>query len=204
MNTIKTMPDIYDSGYLSLYVGPMYSGKTSKLLELYKQYAFCNIKTIVINFEGDTRYSKENMLSSHDKVMIPCVKASKLKEIADILNEKAVISQDFINSSVILINEGQFFDDIVPWVSMAISSKYKKQIHICGLDGDFKREKFGCWLDLIPLCDNIEKLHSYCSDCKRTFAIFSYRISDEKEQTIIGSSNYIPLCRKCYDARISV
>ena len=33
--------------FITLYLGPMYSGKTSKLLELYKQYAFCNINTIV-------------------------------------------------------------------------------------------------------------------------------------------------------------
>ena len=201
MTTINTMNNMdNNSGYLALYMGPMYSGKTSKLLELYKQYKFCDINTIVVNYEKDTRYS-EHMLSSHDQIMIPCVKAFELKDIADILNSSATISEEFLNSNVILINEGQFFSDIVPWVTMAIGPKYKKIVHICGLDGDFKRQKFGDWLNLIPLCDKVEKLHSFCSDCKRSPAIFSYRLSDEVEQTIIGSSNYVPLCRKCYENR---
>ena len=201
MNIItNNMSFINSSGYLGLYMGPMYSGKTSKLLELYKQYDFCKINTLVINFEGDTRYSN-NMLSTHDKIMIPCVKAIELSHIADILNENAIISNDFINCKVILINEGQFFKDIVSWVIMAIGPKYKKTVHICGLDGDFKRQKFGDWLDLIPLCDKIEKLYSFCSDCKQQPAIFSYRLTEETEQTIIGSSCYVPLCRQCYENR---
>ena len=28
-------------GYLELIAGPMYSGKTSKLLDIYKKYNFC-------------------------------------------------------------------------------------------------------------------------------------------------------------------
>lgn len=208
MNTI-----IYDktiimnnSGYLALYMGPMYSGKTSKLLELYKQYDFCNIKTLVINYEKDTRYSSD-MLSTHDKKMIPCKKALKLSDIADILNETILSSttnnnKDFIDCDVILINEGQFFEDIVEWVSIAIGPKYNKKIHICGLDGDFKREKFGNWLDLIPLSDKVEKLTSFCSNCRKNPAIFSYRLSNETEQTVIGSSNYVPLCRNCYQIKV--
>jgi hypothetical protein len=31
-----------------------------------------------------------------------------------------------------------------------------------------------------------------------TPAIFSHRVSDESEQVVIGSSNYMPLCRGCY------
>jgi thymidine kinase len=27
------------------------------------------------------------------------------------------------------------------------------------------------------------------------------RISNEKEQTVIGSENYLPVCRNCYDTK---
>ena len=64
-------------GYLELIIGPMYSGKTSKLLELYKQFTFCGIKTLVINYSEDKRYS-ETELSTHDKIMIPCKQAYDL------------------------------------------------------------------------------------------------------------------------------
>ena len=78
--------------------------------------------------------------------------------------------------------------------------KEKKKIYIGGLDGDFERKKFGKILDLIPLCDKITKLVSLCSLCKNgTPGIFSMRLSQEKEQKVIGSDNYIPVCRNCYE-----
>ena len=68
------------------------------------------------------------------------------------------------------------------------------------MDGDFKRNVFGEILQLIPRCDDYLKLHALCAKCKDgTKASFSHRISTENEQISIGSDNYIPLCRKCYE-----
>ena len=72
-----------------------------------------------------------------------------------------------------------------------------KRVYVCGLDGDFERKKFGNILDLIPYSDSIIKLKSNCNNCNEP-AIFSHRLTDENEQVVIGSNNYIPLCRKCY------
>ena len=79
-----------------------------------------------------------------------------------------------------------------------------KKIYICGLDGDFERKKFGTILDLIPLCDKVTKLTSLCSICKNgTPGIFSMRLTHETDQTVVGSENYIPVCRKCYSNKNS-
>jgi len=194
--------DNTNTGYLGLYIGPMYSGKTSKLIELYKQFSFCGVNTITINYAEDTRYST-NMLSTHDMNMIPCIMASSLCEVSDIIDNKPNITKEFMDAKIILINEGQFFKDIVEWVTKAVC-EYNKCVYICGLDGDFKRQLFGNWLDLIPLCDTVEKLHSFCNGCKKREALFSHRISSEKEQKVIGAaSKYVPLCRKCYDYETS-
>ena len=186
------------AGYLEIISGPMYSGKTSKLLELYKQFQFCDMPTLVINYAEDNRYS-ETLLSTHDQVMIPCEKATILAEIADICapDPLAFPCKLFLVSKVILINEGQFFKDIVAWVKTAVD-KYEKIVYVCGLDGDYQRNCFGDWLQLIPFCDNHVKLHSFCSGCKRKPAIFSYRVTQETEQKVIGSANYLPLCRACF------
>ena len=39
--------------FLEIIIGPMFSGKTSKLLEIYKQCKFCNIEVCVINHYTD-------------------------------------------------------------------------------------------------------------------------------------------------------
>jgi len=61
------------TGRLELAVGPMFSGKTSWIVEIYKQCKFCNISVAVINHSIDNRYDEE-LLSTHDQVKIPCIK----------------------------------------------------------------------------------------------------------------------------------
>jgi thymidine kinase len=176
-----------NTAYLELIIGPMFSGKTSRLVDIYKQCQFCNISVSVINHSIDTRYH-DTMLSTHDKVMIPCIKA---KYITDILDTLA-------NSQVIIINEGQFFDDLYTTVVSLLNQG--KKIYVGGLDGDFERKRFGQILDLIPLCDKVTKLTSLCSICKDGKpGIFSKRLTLETEQTIVGSDIYIPVCRSCYN-----
>jgi thymidine kinase len=186
----------FECGYLELIIGPMFSGKTSRLVEIYKQCQFCNISVVVINYNIDNRYDDE-LLITHDKVKIPCVKTEKLTDVW----ANDVLFEDKFNiktCEVILINEGQFFEDLLE-VVIDMLQKGKK-IYVCGLDGDFERKKFGSILDLIPICDKVHKLSSLCSICKDgTHGIFSLRLTQQKEQTVIGSDNYIPVCRKCYN-----
>ena len=190
-----------NSAYLEIILGPMYSGKTSKLLEIYKQCTFCNIQVAVLNHNADTRYS-ETMLSSHDKIMIPCIQTENINSVwnyTDLDTKFDKLAQQHLNlhtAQVILINEAQFFNDLVPCVIDML--KQNKKVYIAGLDGDFQQKKFGTILDLIPLCDKVTKLSSLCSLCKNGEAgIFSMRLTQEKEQMLIGSENYIPVCRKC-------
>ena len=197
------MAGIYDDGYLEIIKGPMFSGKTTRLLDTYKKYTFCEIDTMVINYEKDNRYS-EQLLSSHDRVMIPCIKALRLSDIVKFnadnrIDPFSLYNEQFQLAKVILINEGQFFSDIVEWVRIAVEV-YNKNVYICGLNSDFQRNKFGNWLDLETICDNVVLLHSFCSNCKRKPAIFTHRLSDERELEVIGADSYIPVCRKCYNS----
>ena len=182
------------SGYLELILGPMWSGKTSMLLTYYRQFCFCKLKVCVINFKADDRYS-ETMLSTHDKQMIPCIMGFSMEEIM-----KNPENANKINEcDVILINEGQFFHDIVQFTTRRVEELHKK-VYICGLDGDFRREKIGKLIDLIPISDKVTKLRALCGKCKDgTPAPFSFRNSSSTEQVLIGSDDiYVPLCRKCY------
>jgi thymidine kinase len=209
MNTyMSNMSEPYPSGYLELIIGPMFSSKTSKLVEIYKQCKFCNISVAVINHCIDNRYDDE-LMSTHDKIKIPCIKTERLFDIwtdkIDMEDNVASIPRikdkfKVATSDVILINEGQFFPDLEDFVKKLL--EYNKQIYVCGLDGDFERKKFGLILNLIPLCDKVYKLTSLCTLCKNgTKGIFSMRLSNEKEQMVVGSDNYIPVCRNCYEQK---
>ena len=189
------------TGYLEIILGSMYSGKTSRLVEIYKQCTFCNISVCVINHSIDNRYDAE-LLSTHDQIKIPCIKTNKLFDVwSDYIDMETNVGLDKFkvsSTSVILINEGQFFPDLEEFVKKILLNG--KKVYVCGLDGDFERKKFGQILDLIPLCDKVTKLTSLCSMCKNgTLGIFSKRITSEQIQTVVGFDNYIPVCRSCYD-----
>ena len=66
--------------------------------------------------------------------------------------------------------------------------RYRKKIFLYGLDGDYKQEKFGEILDLIPLCDHVEKLKSPCLYCGG-IAIFTHRVTRETEQIKVGTAS---------------
>jgi thymidine kinase len=208
-NANINMTEPYPSGYLEIIIGPMYASKTTRLIEIYKQCIFCNISVAVINHCIDNRYVDNelvDLLSNHDKIKIPCIKTNRLFDVwTDCINiddNSTSISRNreklkVATSEVVLINEGQFFPDLEDFVKCLLNAN--KRVYVCGLDGDFERKKFGQILDIIPLCDKVTKLSSICSLCKNgTNGIFSMRLTNEKEQTVIGSDNYIPVCRKCY------
>ena len=184
-----------EEGYLELILGPMFSGKTTQIIQIHNNYSYIGKKVVVINFSEDKRYH-DTMLSTHDRKMIPCILSDNLVDIwSNTLNP---FYSEINEADVILINEGQFFKGLKD-VVIDMVEKQGKIVYICGLDGDFKRQKFGELLDLIPFCDKVTKLTSLCSGCRNgKKGLFSCRVTNETAQVVIGSDNYKPLCRSCY------
>ena len=187
-------------GYLKVILGSMFSGKTTELIKEYNRHIACGFECCMINHSSDTRYgNKSNETSTHNKLIVKSVKFSNLNNFftSNDINIQKIIQ----NTKVWFINEGQFFQDLYTWVDNLVNIK-KHKVYVCGLDGDFKRRKFGSILDIIPLCDDVIKLKAICQNCKKNEGIFTYRLSNEREQTVIGSQNYISLCRICYNSKI--
>jgi thymidine kinase len=179
-----------NSGYLKIIIGPMFSGKTSELINISRLYKLCNISSCIINYNEDTRYGPSDLLATHDNIMVPCISRHKLAPLLE--------NAEFLKNRVILINEAQFFTDLYHTVKELIE-KHNKIIYVCGLDGDFRREKFGQIFELIPMCDEIIKKSALCMICRDgNKAIFTHRLTCEVEQKIIGSANYQSLCRNCF------
>lgn len=190
MSNIDNHPTIMNnSGYLALYLGCMYAGKTSKLISIYEKNQAAGISTCVINYIEDKRYH-DNKMSTHDRKMISCLPVQK---IYDVFEKDASLLE---KTDAFIINEGQFFSDLYDVVKLLVNDHGKK-VYVCGLDGDYRMKKFGQMLDLIPIADHVEKLHAVCSLCKAP-ASFTKRLTNETAQKVIGSDNYIPVCRACH------
>ena len=176
--------------YLELIIGPMYAGKSTELIRIINRYKCLNKNIIIINHVLNNRYGTTGLSTHNNEKIDHCIIIEKLADLDNEIFEK---------SEVIIIEELQFFEDAFEMVTKWCTN-YGKTVIAAGLDGDFKCEKFGGILDLIPMCDSVKKLASFCNLCKDgTPGIFSLRLTHEKEQMLIGSDNYIPVCRSCYE-----
>ena len=182
-----------NTGYLKVIIGCMFSGKTTELFKEYRRHESCGFECLFLNHEMDTRYVKEkDKTATHDKDVINSINIGS--KLFDFFKKESYISR----YDVILINEGQFFEDLYEFIDWAVN-KHKKRVYVCGLDGDYQRKRFGSILDIIPMADDIIKLKAICKECTFKEAIFTFRLTSEKQQTVIGSDNYIAVCRKCYN-----
>jgi len=98
---------------------------------------------------------------------------------------------------VIAIDEGQFFPRITHIAEEL--ANHGKVVIIAALSSNFKRKTMGDIGNLISKCEDITKLSAICMHCYKNSASFSFRISDETKEEVIGSKNkYISVCRSCY------
>ena len=183
---------------LEIIIGPMFSGKTTELIRRLIGYNAINKKCVYVNSSLDTR--EDSNFSTHNPLItsinIDSIKIDK-------------INYDFVKSvknyDVIGIDESQLFNGTLEVCVRTLVDDMNKIVIVSGLNGDYKRCKFGKILDLIPHCDSINKLYPYCKMCSDkgniTKALFSKRISQEEGIINIGYNNYIPVCRKCYNLK---
>ena len=187
------------SGYLEITFGPMFSGKTTSLIDKVNRFMSVrkhqekSARVLILNYVEDVRSTENNDgLTPHfpkltidgDKTII------KTKYLGDI----SVHDYDYI-----VVDESQFFLDLVGSVLLWLT--YGKHVHCTGLIADSNRSKFGDLIKLMPRADHIEQLKAFCSICgdKILNAPFTKCIKKKKDQVLIGGSEeYIPVCGKHY------
>lgn len=180
-----------EKGRLELILGPMFSGKSTRVIEISNRYESIGKNVLNITHIIDNRYGN-GVISSHNKIQKKAICTEKLMDL--------ISSENYIKSEIILVEEGQFFADLIDFVKLSVDVD-KKHVIVAGLNGDYKRERFGSILDLIPMCENVELLTAFCKKCNDgTLAHFTKRIIvDKHAQTLVGSDDiYIPVCRFHY------
>lgn len=175
---------------LTVITGPMFAGKSSRVLSLISRYAAIGTPVLVIKHADDTRYFR-NEIATHDGQHAPCIAVRDLDDLR---------MEDWSRFKVIILDEAQFFTRLIPFVEWIVDT-HGKHLYVVGLDGDSNRRPFGDVLHCIPLADRVERLTAFCHRCANgTPAPFTYRRSGPHDQQVIvgGQDRYMALCRECY------
>ena len=168
--------------------GPMFSGKSSFLLEYEKKCIIAKKNYILVNHFTDTRYNNDSKIMTHNGKSSTGDKNISCKYLKN-------ISIDISNIDTIIIDECQFFDDISQFLDQW---GFSKTIVCGGLNSTFKMEPFKNMSEVISRSDKLIHLTSICEKCGED-ASFTKRLSEEKETNIIGGiDKYSPRCRECF------
>lgn len=176
---------------INLIIGPMKAGKTSSIISVCNKFNAINKKILIINHTLDIqRTNKDNVVKTHDNQFMKALSTNSLIKLIDI--------QEYKEAEIIIIDESQFFNDLIVFFEDQIKYNENKIFYIYGLSGDVKQQKIGYILDLIPIADSITHLKAFCSICKDcTPAPFTKIDSDVRiNQIFISNEHYFPVCRK--------
>ena len=178
-----------------LYLGPMFSEKTTEILRQIKRARIAGIPCVVVKYAKDTRYGAGPTIFTHDGSSVTGGKDLRVVE-ARTLDEVKLSSRE----NVIAVDEGQFYPDLPHVVDRWMQEGRK--VYVAALDGDFRRKPFGKVGSLIPLCTHIIKLHAICMICKERHASYTLRTVESDEYELIGGvDKYAAACLPCYMSR---
>ena len=180
------MSQEFEEGKIELIIGPMFSGKSTRLIGLIRKYTYKAKKTIMIKFFADKRYTDKSEVVTHDLLKYDSIDCKNLREHFDKIKSYDVIG----------IDEGQFFPDLVEVCEEL--ALMKKTVIVAALNGDFRMEPFPVVAKLISKADKIKLLKAYCFNCHRD-AKFTLRTIQSNETVLIGAGEaYKPACRECH------
>ena len=115
----------------------------------------------------------------------------------DAININSIDELQNYTADIYFIDEFQFLDGNINIIDKMASDG--KKFFISGLNLTAEKKPFGKMGDLMCIADNVELMTSVCEICKNDNAIFSFFKGNKSGDIYIGDSEYIPVCRTCYN-----
>lgn len=187
---------------LTFKYGTMNAGKSLDLIKTAHSYREQGATVKIIKPKIDTRFSDKEVVSrvgmSEDATPID----NTVNAINEVVKPQPQWTKTYSNPIYILVDEAQFLtkqqvkylSHLVDWFNIHV---------ICyGLKTDFLGQFFEGSSELMRLADKIEEIPTLCTYCLKP-ASMNMRLIDGQpdtagEQIVIGDSEYIAVCRKCF------
>ncbi len=181
-------------GKLIVITGPMFAGKTTRLIEELKGEAH-DRKVILFKSQMDNRKSATDVVT-HDGLSMPAQILPNGEECARVLRQAA---REY---EVIGIDEGQFWK-ASPRFSETLEeivSKHSKTVYVALLNRRADGKPFDVSMKLLPLADTVYSLEASCSKCGGPATMTQRLVNGVEafgeEFVVGGSEKYEARCRE--------
>lgn len=179
-------------GKLTVITGPMYSGKTTELLNFAEIYELGKKRIKIIKPQIDDRYSKEDVVTHKlFKMSARAVKdVQEMEEFYNNLSEKP---------EAIFIDEVHFFDSSIVRLAKKITLE-GVDVYCAGLDMNYLWEPFETTALLMGMADEVIKKKAVCEVCGEYSGTLSFKKkSNGGVYDVGGKEKYIAVCKECYE-----
>jgi thymidine kinase len=133
-------------------------------------------------------------VASHDQNRLAAFPVAEAEEIARHVQP---------GTSVVAIDEGQFFDESLIGVATELADAGKRVI-IAGLDTDWRGRPFGPMPQLMAVAEIVRKQHAICRVCGSP-ATRTQRLTGATEDILVASTDaYEARCRKHFDPDLGI
>tara|TARA_Y100000590_G_scaffold323211_1_gene366071 strand:+ start:4441 stop:5094 length:654 start_codon:yes stop_codon:yes gene_type:complete len=189
-------------GRLVAITGPMFSGKSSELINRVK-LAELQGKDVVC-YTPDSRFNKTtprtSIIKSRSGVEVPAFPLdSKLNGYKIFSAFTEAIRMGFSPPDVIAIDEAQFFyKHELGFAVKEMILHYGVNFIVAGLSRDYTGNPFGAMPRIITMADEVVQLFAVCNKCKSTDATKTVRISEARDKIVLGSNHYNAYCSTCH------
>lgn len=181
-------------GKLTVIAGPMFAGKTTKLLTLFS--VLSNLGYSILCFKAEAA-SNGGMghTRSHDERPLPVIYISQ-EEPEKILQ---YVGKDGIQK--VIIDAIHFFpkDRFITVVEKLLTQGI--DVYVNGLIYDYRKQEYGATKTLMDMADECIEQYSICVKCGGK-AAHTERIAGSTEQSIGTTgkvaAKYIPVCATCH------
>ncbi len=171
---------------IKVFTGPMFSGKSKKLMEVYDSVDNKNIIQCfkpkkdtrdfgIIKQRGDGREIKATLINN-------------LKEIRTKLRK---------TTEIIFIDESQFLKGNVNHI-INLHLNDNIDVYVSGLSKTSELKPFGLMPKIMAISDEIEILKAICKFCGEDAYYTLYIGNQTKKKILVGNSEYAAVCEKCY------
>ena len=179
---------------LILFVGPMFSGKSTRLIQKVNRSKIAGKHILCFKPIFDNRYTSDGFIVTHDNSHIGCFLVSKGSQILEIFEQEEKKSK--IHG--IAIDEAFMIDDIA---SACIELFYnsKINIYISSLDMSFSLTPFHEMTELLAHATKIKKCKAVCPICGDDASYTMRKVSDNNDEITVGGAElYEPRCLTHY------
>lgn len=167
---------------LTIYTGPMFSGKSTALLNSFwkiKDIINCQLFSSVL----DKRYG-ENKVISHDR----------LEESAVCVKDTEELLKNVYNDvQAVFIDEAHLIQGNLYTLCQTLLNK-GIDVYISALDLDYKAEPFMEIAKILCLADNVVKKKGKCTICKEHSRYSKRTVNNTDIILVGGKSEYVPVC----------